>query len=97
MPKKKVAAHHHSTHKEAVTRLRRAQGHLDAVIQMIETERSCAEILQQMTAVISALGGARTMLFKDHLRTCLMPALKVGHESLVEELEIVITRAMKTS
>ena len=97
MPKKKEAAHHHSTHKEAVTRLRRAQGHLDSVVKMIEAERPCAEILQQMSAVISALGGARTMLFKDHLRTCLQPALKAGHETLVDELETVISRAMKTS
>ncbi len=47
--------HHHKSHDEALLRIKRATGHLEAVHGMIKSERSCPEILQQLSAVISAL------------------------------------------
>ena len=38
----------HRSHPEIVKRLRRAEGHLRSVIAMIEAERSCLEIAQQI-------------------------------------------------
>ena len=48
----------HRSHPEIVKRLRRAEGHLRSVITMIESERPCLELAQQMHAVEKAIGQA---------------------------------------
>ena len=61
----------HRSHPEIVKRLRRAEGHLRAVIAMIEAERPCLEIAQQMHAVGMAIDQAKKALIEDHLDHCL--------------------------
>ncbi len=67
--------HVHSSHPAIVTRLKRAEGHLRKVIDMIETGRSCLEIAQQLQAVESAIAGAKRNLIQDHLDHCLENAV----------------------
>ena len=45
----------HTQQSEIVQRLRCASGHLNAVIEMAESERSCEQVLHQLNAVQSAL------------------------------------------
>ena len=52
------------------TRLRRAQGHLARVIEMLEQGRSCLELAQQLHAVERAIGNAKKELITDHLQHC---------------------------
>ncbi len=61
----------HRTHPEIVKRLRRAEGHLRSVIEMIEAGRACLDIAQQMHAVERAIGQAKKTLVEDHLEHCL--------------------------
>jgi len=90
----KKEIHQHS-HKKSVARLKRAAGHLASVTKMVEADKPCGEILQQLSAVISALGAARSEILQEHLKSCLRPALKAGFESLADDVEVVIQRAMK--
>ena len=50
--------HSHAQTKAVLNRLSRAQGHLDAVRKMVERGEDCAEVLVQLSAVISALNDA---------------------------------------
>ena len=61
----------HRSHTEIIKRLRRAEGHLRNVIQMIEAERSCLELAQQLQAVEGAISAAKKALIHDHLDHCL--------------------------
>ncbi len=63
--------HVHATHPALVARLKRADGHLRAVIEMIEAGRPCLEIAQQMQAVEKAVVNAKRALIHDHLDHCL--------------------------
>ena len=45
--------HSHAQTKAVLNRLSRAQGHLDAVRKMVERGEDCAEVLVQLSAVIS--------------------------------------------
>ena len=54
----------HRSHPEIVKRLRRAEGHLRSVIAMIEAERPCLELAQQMHAVEKAIGQAKKALIE---------------------------------
>ena len=61
----------HTTHPKLVARLKRADGHLRSVIEMIETGRPCAEIAQQLQAVEKAVTNAKRVLIHDHIDHCL--------------------------
>lgn len=63
--------HVHGTHSEIVKRLKRADGHLKAIIEMIEADRGCLDIAQQLHAVEKAIGQAKKTLIQDHLDHCL--------------------------
>ena len=61
----------HDSHPALIKRLKRAHGHLASVIAMIEAERPCADIAQQLFAVESAITNAKRELIHDHLEHCL--------------------------
>ena len=63
--------HVHETHPAIVKRLRRADGHLRSIIEMIETGRPCIDIAQQLHAVEKAVAQAKKTLIQDHLDHCL--------------------------
>ncbi len=65
----------HQTHSEIVRRLRRAEGHLRSIIGMIEAQRSCLEIAQQLQAVEKAIEQAKKTLIHDHIENCLEEAV----------------------
>jgi DNA-binding FrmR family transcriptional regulator len=65
----------HHSHRSIVNRLKRADGHLQTTIGMIEEGRDCLDIAQQLHAVICALQGAKSELIHEHLEHCLEAAL----------------------
>ena len=71
----------HQSHPEVLARLRRAQGHLATVIQMIEAGRPCADLAQQLHAVEKAIGNAKRGLIQDHIDHCLDGAVAQGWRS----------------
>lgn len=67
--------HHHQTHPEIVKRLKRAEGHLRSIVEMIEVDRACLDIAQQLHAVEKAIAQAKKTLIQDHLDNCLEQAV----------------------
>ena len=61
----------HTSHPEVIKRLKRGRGHLDKVIKMIEQEKPCLELAQQLQAVCAALANAKTLLVQDHIESCI--------------------------
>ena len=61
----------HKSHPAVTQRLRRANGHLLSIIDMIEKGRSCVDIAQQLHAVEKAVQQAKKTLIQDHLDHCL--------------------------
>lgn len=57
----------HANNPDLVNRLKRAQGHLAKIIQMVEAERDGVDIAQQLQAVVAALDKAKTVLVTDHI------------------------------
>ena len=66
----------HNSHPIIIKRLKRASGHLQSVIKMIEEEKSCLEIAQQIHAVENAIINAKKVMIHDHLDHCLENALQ---------------------
>ncbi|MES0037785.1 metal-sensing transcriptional repressor [Mesorhizobium sp. M0046] len=65
-----VQPHTHETHPDIVKRLKRADGHLKGVIDMIEAGRPCLDLAQQLHAVEKAISQAKKTLIQDHLNHC---------------------------
>lgn len=63
--------HLHTARPDVVNRLKRAHGHLQNVITMIENERACVDIAQQLHAVERAISAAKKLVIHDHLDHCL--------------------------
>jgi len=63
--------HLHQSHPEIVKRLKRAGGHLNGIIAMIETGRPCLDVAQQLHALEKAVWQAKKTLIQDHLDHCL--------------------------
>ena len=56
--------------RDIVMRLKRARGQLDGVINMIEDERSCGDIVTQLAAVSKALDRAGFKIVANGLQQC---------------------------
>ena len=52
-------------------RLRRIEGQVRGVQGMLEEERDCHEIIQQLTAVHSAIQGVSRLFFQEYANACL--------------------------
>ena len=61
----------HASHPAIIKRLKRAQGHLTSVIEMLVAERPCVDLAQQLQAVESAIASAKKALIHEHITDCL--------------------------
>jgi uncharacterized protein len=65
-------------HSAITRRLKRANGHLETIIEMIEQDRPCAQIAQQLQAVESAIESAKKALIHDHISHSLERSFKAS-------------------
>jgi uncharacterized protein len=65
-------------HSAIARRLKRANGHLETIIEMVEQGRPCAQIAQQLQAVESAIENAKKALIHDHVSHSLERSFKVS-------------------
>jgi len=63
--------HTHQGHPAVIKRLKRAAGHLQNVVGMLEAERECLDVVQQLHAVERAISAAKKALIHEHLDHCL--------------------------
>ncbi len=72
--------------REVIHRLRRARGQVDGVIAMIESGRSCKDIVTQLAAASRALDRAGFKIVASGLRQC-MSGEQDGDAMTASELE----------
>lgn len=64
---------------KTINRLKRSEGQIRGIIKMLEDERYCIDILNQMQAVKAAIARAESEILKDHAATCVESAIKSGN------------------
>ena len=65
-------------HAAIASRLKRATGHLEAIIEMIEKGKPCTQIAQQLQAVEGAIENAKKALIHDHISHSLERSFKAS-------------------
>ena len=81
-----------ATKVELNRRLRRIEGQVRGVQRMIDENRDCREILQQLAAVRSAIQQTSLTLLRCYAAQC-FDSEDVSRDALVEELMTIIGRA----
>lgn len=79
--------HRHPHNPEILNRLRRANGHLAKVIQMIEEDQPCLKVAQQLHAVSSAIEKAKQTFIHQHIEGCLDETLLDSPKNRKKHLE----------
>ena len=70
-----------------LARLKRIEGQIRGIHKMVEGDRYCADIVNQVTAVQEALRGVTRELLRNHLRHCVASALTQGGDAAQEVTE----------
>ncbi|NCC66869.1 MAG: CsoR family transcriptional regulator [Clostridia bacterium] len=87
--------HVHTNKKAVLSRLARADGHLQSVMRMIDDNRDCSEVLIQLAAVRSAINNAGKVILRDHINECVTEAVLRGDTQELEELNKAIDQFIK--
>ncbi|MBB6255164.1 MULTISPECIES: metal-sensing transcriptional repressor [Nitrospirillum] len=82
----------HANNPDVLNRLKRAQGHLSKIVEMVEEGRDALVIAQQLQAVVKAVDKAKTFLvlhhIEHHLYEAVGPLPKETRDRLAEMAEI---------
>ncbi len=77
-------------------RMRKIEGQARGIHRMIEDDRYCPEIIQQLTALSHAADEVSLLLLQDHIQGCVAEAIRGEHgEPMIRELMGVIRRAAR--
>jgi DNA-binding FrmR family transcriptional regulator len=61
-----------------INRLKRIEGQIRGIAQMVADDRYCIDILHQVQAVKSALASVESAILKDHAACCVADAIGSG-------------------
>ena len=75
-----------SQKEKTLINFKKAQGSIAKIIQMIEADKYCIDVMQQNLAVIGLLKSAHQMLMENHLNTCFKKALSVNNKKKEQEM-----------
>lgn len=70
---------------ELCSRLSRIEGQIRGLQRMVEEDRYCGDILDQIHSVQKALTSVGRVITRNHLETCVTDALRSGDEEAAEE------------
>ena len=87
--------HYHEEADSLVGRMKRVEGQARGVQRMIEEDRYCPDIVQQLNALISASREVSLRLLQHHIEGCVVEAVQQGNsEAKVKELMVLLRRAV---
>ena len=67
------------------SRLSRIEGQIQGLKRMVEEDRYCGDILDQIHSVQQALKSVGRAITRNHLETCVTEAIRSGDESAAQE------------
>jgi DNA-binding FrmR family transcriptional regulator len=75
---------------DTLQRLKTVEGHIRGIERMVESDAYCIDLIRQIQAVQGALGKVSVHILDDHLRSCLVGAIRSDdlseRERVLEEI-----------
>jgi len=85
--------------KDAIRRLKTAEGHLRGIQRMLEDGAYCIDVIRQIQAVQAALNKVSGDILDEHLNSCLITAVRgddpAERERVLKEISDVFSAATK--
>ncbi len=79
-----------------LARMKKIEGQAKGIQRMIEDDRYCIDIVQQLTALSAAVDEVSLRILQDHIEGCVTDAIRGQHgEGHIKELMGTIRKAMK--
>lgn len=82
-------------YKDLMNRLKRIEGQVRGLQNMLENNAYCPDILVQVSAVTCALNSFSKTLLASHIKTCVIEDIRSGHEETIDELVSTLQKVMK--
>lgn len=79
--------------KKIVNRLKRSDGQLHGVLNMMEEGKDCADIVTQLSAVRSSIDRAISLIVAENLVECVQENIKdgsTGEESIQQAIQLLM-------
>jgi DNA-binding FrmR family transcriptional regulator len=72
---------------DSMTRLKKIEGQIRGIMKMVDQEKYCIDIINQITAAEKALDGVAKNIMKRHIESCVTEAIIQGEgQTKIEEL-----------
>ena len=84
-----------ATKDQLLKRLRRVEGQVRGVQNMVDEDRYCIDVLTQISAIQAALDKVALGLMDDHARHCVVDGPADVKEERTEELMAAVARLMR--
>lgn len=72
--------------KQINNRIRRIEGQLKGIHQMIEQDVYCNDILIQISAVEQSIKSLGRLVLSNHLKSCVKDELLAGNDGIIDEV-----------
>ncbi|OGG12041.1 hypothetical protein A2Z00_03370 [Candidatus Gottesmanbacteria bacterium RBG_13_45_10] len=83
-----------STKQALLHRLKIARGHLDKVIDMVNKDFYCIDVIHQSMAVQASLRATDEEILQNHMRTCVAEEIRKGNtKEVIDEVMKVVARS----
>ena len=81
--------------KDLTNRLSRIEGQIRGVKNMLENDAYCIDVINQVSAAVSALNSFNRILLTEHMQSCVTDDIKDGNTEKMDELVKTIQKMMK--
>ena len=79
-----------------LTRMKKIEGQAKGIGQMIEEDRYCIDIVQQLSALSAAADEVSLLILQDHIEGCVVDAIREQHgEGHIKELMETLRKTMR--
>lgn len=75
--------------KEVLLRLRRIEGQVRGIQRMVEEDRDCRDVVQQLAAIKASIASLNTLVAETYARECLCGGDQVATEDVSKLLELL--------
>ena len=89
------AHHSYETKHQMVSRMKRIEGQIRGIANMIDQDVYCDDILHQFMSVESAIKGVKTQLLEAHMKSCVVDQIRDGEDEVIDELLLTIKKMTK--
>jgi DNA-binding FrmR family transcriptional regulator len=78
---------------KALGHLKTVRGQIDGIVRMVEEDRYCIDVSNQISAAIALLRKANLIILKQHMNTCVMDAMKAENGSeKIDEISMILEK-----